>query len=261
MRTPGRPDFRESGGLRRLSLSIIRLCWVFLVVQSMARDSRARVSLESVRPGQRSGRGLHLPGPEPMSPAREHAESALERYVGLPYHLSVVREGEEKDKPWTASVEELPGCTSRGKTADEAVGGVQEAMLEWIRGAIAEGREIPEPRSTASHSGRLLLRMPRSLHGELTRAAERESVSLNQFINDTLASAVAWRGRSPSTPGGNSAGPIQTPGAEGLTAEPSASRPARRDTSRLVMIALAANFIVVVAAGIVAIIVLVAAWL
>jgi antitoxin HicB len=197
-----------------------------------------------------------------MSPAREHVESALERYAGLPYHLSVVREGEEKEKPWTASVEELPGCTSRGKTADEAVSGVQAALLEWIRVALEEGREIPEPRSTASHSGRLLLRMPRTLHGDLTRAAERESVSLNQFINDTLASAVAWRTRSPSTGGGgNSAGPIQTPGAEGLTAEPSVSRPSKRDNSRLVTIALAANFIVVVAAGIVAIIVLVAAWL
>lgn len=195
-----------------------------------------------------------------MSTAREQTESALERYAGLPYHLAVVREGEERDSPWTASVEELPGCTSRGKTADEAVSGVQEAMLEWIRSALEEGRDIPEPRSTASHSGRLLLRMPRTLHGELTRAAERENVSLNQFINDTLASAVAWRGRSASA-GGNSAGPIQTPGAEGLTAEPSGSRPARRDTSRLVMFALAANFVVVVAAGIVAIIVLVSAWL
>jgi antitoxin HicB len=194
-----------------------------------------------------------------VSPAREHAESALERYVGLPYHLSVVREGDEKEQPWTASVEELPGCTSRGKTADEAVSGVQEAMLAWIRVALEEGREIPEPRSTASHSGRLLLRMPRTLHGELTRAAERESVSLNQFINDTLASAVAWRSRSPSAQG-NSTGPIQTPGAESLTAEPSVGRPAKRDNSRLVTIALAANFVVVVIAGIVAIIVLVAAW-
>jgi antitoxin HicB len=237
------------------------LCWVLLAVQSMARDSRASFSLQSVRPGQRSGRRLLPRGQEQVSSAREQTESALERYAGLPYHLAVVREGEEKDKPWTASVEELPGCTSRGKTADEAVSGVQEAMLAWIRAALEEGRDIPEPRSTASHSGRLLLRMPRTLHGELTRAAERESVSLNQFINDTLASAVAWRARSPSTPGGNSTGPIQTPGAEGLTAEPSASRPARRDTSRLVMIALAANFVVVVAAGIVAIIVLVAAWL
>jgi antitoxin HicB len=214
-----------------------------------------------MRPGKQRRRGLRLPGEGQMSQAREHVDGALERYVALPYHLSVVREGDEKGKTWTATVEELPGCASRGNSAEEALSGVQAAMLEWIGVALQEGRDIPEPRSTASHSGRLLLRMPRTLHGELTRAAERESVSLNQFINDTLASAVAWRGRSPSATGGNSSGPIQTPGAEGLTAEPSGARPAKRDTSRLVGIALAANFVVVVAAGIVAIVVLVAAWL
>lgn len=261
MSARGRLDFEGSLGLLWITRSIIRLCWVFLAVQSMARESRARISLPSVRPGERTRGRVRLPGDHRVSQAREHVDSALERYTGLPYHLSVVRESEEKGKPWTASVDELPGCTSRGRTADEALGGVQAAMVEWIAAALKEGRDIPEPRSASSHSGRLLLRMPRTLHGELTRAAERESVSLNQFINDTLASAVAWRGRSPIAPGGNSTGPIQTPGAEGLTAEPNDARPARRDTSRLVTIALAANFVVVVAAGIVAIVVLVAAWL
>lgn len=197
-----------------------------------------------------------------MSQAPERDESAVERFIRLPYHLSVVRDGEEKGMPWTASVEEFPGCTSRGKTPDEALSAVREAMANWITVALSEGREVPEPRSTSSHSGRLLLRMPRTLHAELTRAAERESVSLNQFITDTLASSVAWRGRSSSASGSSGAGPIQTPGAESLTTEPSATRPIRRDTSpRMVTIALAANFVVVAVAGIVAIAVLLAAWL
>lgn len=197
-----------------------------------------------------------------MSQAPERDESAVERFISLPYHLSVVRDGEEKGMPWTASVEEFPGCTSRGKAPDEALSGVQEAMASWITAALKEGREVPEPRSTSSHSGRLLLRMPRTLHAELTRAAERESVSLNQFITDTLASAVGWRGRSSSPSGSPGAGPIQTPGAESLTTEPGATRTIRRDGSpRLVTIALAANFVVVAVAGIVAIAVLLAAWL
>ena len=40
----------------------------------------------------------------------------VEDYTGLPFHFLLVRDGEDKGKPWTASVEELPGCTSHGKT-------------------------------------------------------------------------------------------------------------------------------------------------
>ena len=131
----------------------------------------------------------------------------------------------------------------------------------WRRdhGRAERGPRHPEPRAATSHSGRPL-RMPRTLHAELTKAAERESVSLNQFITDTLASAIAWRGRA-NTAGANSTGPIQTPGAESLTTQPTGARSTRRDSSRLFTLALAANFVVVGVAGIVAIVVLIAAWL
>lgn len=196
------------------------------------------------------------------SSARQRALTSVEHYASLPYHLLLVRDSDEKGKPWTASVEELPGCTSRGSTSEEALSGVREAMTGWIAAALQEGREIPEPKSATSHSGRLLLRMPRTLHADLTRASEREGVSLNQFITDVLASAVGWRGRP--TEGSTASGtkPIsQAPGAEGLTAEPIAARRPRGSQTSLMTAALAANFVIVGIAGVVAIIVLIAAWL
>ena len=105
-------------------------------------------------------------------------------------------EREDKAKPWTAAVEELPGCTSHGKTSDEALDGIEAAMTKSDRHRARGGRDIPEPKSAATHSGRLLLRMPKTLHADLTRASEREGVSLNQFITDVLASAIVWRGRA-----------------------------------------------------------------
>jgi antitoxin HicB len=196
-----------------------------------------------------------------MSSAHPRAHHSADYYAALPYHLTIVREDEDKAKPWAASVEELPGCTSRGRTPEEALNGARAAMSNWIELALEEGREIPEPKPATSHSGRLLLRMPRTLHAQLTRASEREGVSLNQFITDVLAAAVVWRSRPSSTAPGASTGAIQTPGAESLTAELDAAPPPRRDASRLVPVALAANFVVVAVAGIVAVIVLVAAWL
>src|SRR5829696_6738289 len=168
------------------------------------------------------------------------AEHSVDYYLGLPYHLTVVRDAEDRAKPWTASVEELSSCTSRGRTPEEALKGIQAAMTTWLEVALEEGREIPEPKSATSHSGRLLLRMPRTLHAELTRVADREGVSLNQFITDALASAVGWRGagESKAVPGATS--PVsQEPGAASLTADPLAPQRTRRQSGALVTAALA----------------------
>jgi predicted RNase H-like HicB family nuclease len=195
-----------------------------------------------------------------MSGGRKRAAATVADYTGLAYHLLVVRDGEDKSKPWTASVEELPGFTSQGKTSDEALGGIQSAMEKWISVALEEGREIPEPRSATSHSGRLLLRMPRTLHADLTRASEREGVSLNQFITDVLAAAVVWRaGRQASSPGAMTAPINQAPGVEGLTTEPGVRRRPKRSSKQVTNMALTANFVIVGVAAIVAIIVLILA--
>jgi antitoxin HicB len=168
----------------------------------------------------------------------------LRQYLDLPYHLSVVRDENERGKAvWTASVEELPACTASGPSAEEAVHRVRKLMEEWISGALERNEEIPEPRSGSSASGRLLVRMPKTLHGQLARAAEHEGVSLNQFITSSLASAVAWRGLQPrsknSRPGG--APHAGTPGLRGWLRE------------NLLLAALIANFVVVAVAGIIAI--------
>jgi RNA polymerase sigma-B factor len=48
-------------------------------------------------------------------------------------------------------------------------------------------------RPASSRSGRLLLRLPQTLHTEVAAAAEREGVPLNTFIAGTLAGAVGWQ--------------------------------------------------------------------
>ena len=128
---------------------------------------------------------------EPKMPADTPADR--ERELDEPYHIELVK-SDATDGGWTAHVEELPGCVAEGATPEEAAAAVNVAMRDWIANAKASGREIPKPRSAASYSGRLLVRMPQSLHAELARAAERDEISLNQFITGSLASAVQWRG-------------------------------------------------------------------
>ena len=61
---------------------------------------------------------------------------------------------------------------------------------------IHEGSRTKTP---PSPSGRLLLRMPPDLHGELAQAAERDGTSLNGYIIARLGEAV---GRTPESGGG-----------------------------------------------------------
>jgi len=42
-------------------------------------------------------------------------------------------------------------------------------------------------------SGRVLVRMPISMHEHLSRIAQAEGVSMNQFICGVLAVAIEWR--------------------------------------------------------------------
>ncbi|MFL5839894.1 MAG: sigma-70 family RNA polymerase sigma factor [Thermoleophilaceae bacterium] len=163
---------------------------------------KLRMSLE--RPGQiapappASAEQRPLPR-TPVEPKMATTATAAdnERHIDQPYHIELLK-SDTPDGGWTAQVEELPGCTARGASPEEAARGLEAAMRDWITEAVASGREVPKPRS-ASHSGRLLVRMPQSLHAELARVAEREEISLNQFITSSLASAVQWRGRTGET--------------------------------------------------------------
>jgi antitoxin HicB len=180
---------------------------------------------------------------------------SLQEYLDLPYHVSLVRGESDRGKgAWAASVEELPACTASGSSPEEAVRRLREAMEKWIAAALERNEVIPEPRADSTQSGRLLVRMPKTLHGQLTRAAEKDGVSLNQFITGALASAIGWRGFQPAA--------VNSPPTVGQSAAPLPHGDGFRVWLRenLLTVALIANFVVVAVAGIVAIGLLIDAW-
>ena len=91
---------------------------------------------------------------------------------------------------------------------------------------------------TPSPSGRLLLRMPPDLHGELAQAAEREGTSLNGYITARLAESV---GRT---------------GSEGAAAVRTGSGVSPTTLTRL----LVANVVTVAVAAVAAVVILLVAW-
>jgi antitoxin HicB len=172
-------------------------------------------------------------------------EDEVRRYLSLPYRIAVMRDETEEATPWRAVVEELPGCEVRGSTPADATARIPAALAEWVATAQADGREIPEPREARNYSGRLLLRMSRSLHCELAQAAERDQVSLNAYINYLLVGTL----QQPPAPHGAS------------EADAGATTPIA-DTARLhrfLAIALAANVAVAAILAAIAVVLLVTA--
>jgi len=171
--------------------------------------------------------------------------------------MTLVRE-DTGDEAWLASVDALPGCVARGATPDEAVERASLAVAEWTETAKREGRDVPEPKSLQSHSGRLLLRMPQTLHAELSRAAEREKVSLNQFITDVLAGSLGWRAPGRKAPATRAVPPV-----ENDELEPGATRETVRTGAlkrrRFLGAIFVANGVIVALAAVVAVVVLIAA--
>ena len=92
------------------------------------------------------------------------------------------------------------------------------------------------------HSGRLLLRMPRGLHGQLAQQAEREGVSLNRLIVMRLSGSLS-------------------PGASSTVAHEAGEEPAAKPRqSRLLRNALVVNFAVLLVTGVAAVTLLVTAY-
>ncbi len=115
--------------------------------------------------------------------------TSMEEYLKLPYTISIVRDGDS----YVAKVAELPGCVTQAETRAEATEAIDDAMRLWLESALAQGLEIPKPRTLEDYSGRFVVRMPSSLHRRLSVGAEREGVSLNQYAVSLLSerSAVA----------------------------------------------------------------------
>jgi antitoxin HicB len=118
---------------------------------------------------------------------RAKEQKGIEYYMGLPYSILLHELEEEGKKYWIAEVPELPGCKSHGSSVEEAVKSVEEAKRDWILDSLKEGEIVPTPIERESYSGRMLVRMSRSLHRSLALIAESERLSLNQLIVTILA--------------------------------------------------------------------------
>src|SRR5438105_3996476 len=123
-----------------------------------------------------------------MPEATKHAAPhGLEEYLQLPYRMEVYK----AEDCWAAEFPELTGLVAAGETWEELRTAIDDVKRIWFASMIEDGLPIPEPRAPAQgFSGKLVVRLPKSLHAQAARAAEADEVSLNTFIVSAVAQAL-----------------------------------------------------------------------
>lgn len=112
----------------------------------------------------------------------------LDDYLALPYRLEIVP-GERGEI--FVQYPELPGCMTQVQRLEDVPEIAREILTGWLEIALEDGFPIPLPDERPTYAGKVLVRMPRSLHRRLAERAQGEGVSLNQYIVSLLSAAQA----------------------------------------------------------------------
>jgi antitoxin HicB len=114
------------------------------------------------------------------------------------FRYRIVTEWSDEDRAFIARVPAFPGCIAHGATAEKATHEAEHAaklMLDVLR----EDRKAPPPEdAVADFSGQLRLRLPKSLHEEVSRLATAEGVSLNTLLLSLVAEGCGRRSPEPA---------------------------------------------------------------
>lgn len=109
-----------------------------------------------------------------------------EEHLRQPYARVVI----PTEDGYHAEILEFPGCFAQGESPEEAYRSLEEAAYSWIEACHEQGQEVPAPSANAGYSGKIVLRLPKSIHRRAAVMAERDGVSLNQFLVSAVSSRV-----------------------------------------------------------------------
>ena len=109
------------------------------------------------------------------------------------FRYRIVVEWSDEDQAFIARVPAFPGCIAHGETAEKATHEAERAA-ELMLDVLREDRKAPPPEdAVADFSGQLRLRLPKSLHEQVSRLATAEGVSLNTLLLSWVAEGCGRR--------------------------------------------------------------------
>ena len=100
-------------------------------------------------------------------------------------------EWSDEDREFIATCPAFPGLSAFGASEEEALKEAKIALTGFIETYKANNMPLPEAATRASFSGKLQLRLAKSLHRLAAQMARNEDVSLNTFIADAVQAKVS----------------------------------------------------------------------
>lgn len=100
------------------------------------------------------------------------------------YKVEISKLTEKDGGGYMAHMPELD-CYGDGDTVEEAIADVYEVAEDLVAIAMEDGKEIPLPmyfKDLDEFSGKLSIRLPKTLHRQLSQRAKLEECSINQLI-------------------------------------------------------------------------------
>jgi len=118
----------------------------------------------------------------------------IKYYLSLNYPIEIVKIPEDEGGGYSACIPILGrnAFISDGETIEEVLKNLEIIKEENFKRMLEKGIPIPEPeeQKDEDYSGKFLVRIPKELHRELVRRANKNGTSLNQYLQYVIAKGL-----------------------------------------------------------------------
>ena len=109
----------------------------------------------------------------------------LNYFLNLPYTFII--EWSDIDKCFLGSIVEFEHNMTCGKTREEVLANLKEALVSYVTTSLENGMEIPEPLKINDYKGNITYRTSKERHYRIAKQAKLNGKSINAFIDETIA--------------------------------------------------------------------------
>ena len=108
----------------------------------------------------------------------------MDYYQNLQY--TYIIEWSDIDECFLGSIAELERNMTCGKTREEVLINLKEALVSYVTTSLENNMEIPEPLKIRDFKGNITYRTSKERHYQLAKQAKLQGKSINAFIDEII---------------------------------------------------------------------------